>query len=204
MGRQQTPKEHKCGMVEMILSGSTLEEAAAKFGYSLSTVKNKWRIWAREYGYTPTSKRQYSKDIPDAVRREIADQMARGEAGSRLCVRYGVTETIIYSRWREWAEEFGIQAPPKRQRISHRESEKRIPEEKKRRRAVLLKNQGWTDKQASEATGLPARKIALQWRMWAKELGIHIVRPVEKEPEPRNGPVVTYFVGKGKADADQD
>ena len=199
MGREQTPQEHKRQMVEMIMNGSTIEEASQKYGYGLTTVKSKWRTWAKELGYTPAPARQRAKDVPDDIRREIADQMARGEAASHLVRKYGVSEAIIYSKWREWAEESGIPAPPKRQVKARPDKDtgkktKETAQERAKRRAVRLKDQGISTKEVAEKTGFPAGEIDLYWRQWARELRIEIIQPIRKAPPPQNGPVERYFM----------
>lgn len=207
MARPKITEEIKRQGVDLILSGATLAEAAEEIGLSENSLKNQWRKWAAELGRTIPGRRLTHKEIPDELKREIADQMARGESASRLSAKHSVSETIIYGRWREWAEEFGIPAPPKRRtkppttkktEAEEKEGKAAKELEKKRRRAVHLKDQGWNDRQVSDDVGLPPREIGLYWRKWAKMYGISLLPrvPAKKIPEPKNGPVTTYYVDK--------
>lgn len=201
MGRAKTTDEEKRKALDMILAGAELSEAAESIGKSEMTLRNHWKKWAEELGYKiPWKKRCYNSEIPDETKKKIAGLMARGEAASHLARETGVSETIIYARWREWAEQFDIKTPPKRSikpRAPKTEKEKDSKESadiKAKLHAVLMKDQGINTKEVAAATGFSARKIDLYWKQWARELGIEIIQPIRKEPAPTNGEVITYYV----------
>lgn len=202
MPRAKITVEEKRKALDMIAAGAELHDAAEAIGKSEHTLKDQWKKWAAELGYKfQMKKRCYNRDIPDETKRYIVEMMVHGEAASHLARETKVSETIIYARWREWADQFGIQTPPKKQ-IKHKTKHvPRTPAEKKekaeitaKRHAVLMKDQGINTKEVAAATGFSARKIDLYWKQWARELGIEIIQPIRKEPAPTNGEVITYYV----------
>lgn len=209
MSRMKIDEAAKRKCIALLADGMSMAEAAAQADINLYTVKNQWRRWAEGFGIQVRRKPLSYIDLTDEERRDIADMMARGEAATRVAEKYGIGVTAIYNRWRSWAEEFGIQIPEERKKRSGTDETGKVrtytksegPEkelEKKRRRAVHLKDQGWDDRKVSQDTGLPPREIALYWRMWAKTYGVALLPkvPATKLPDPRNGEVVTYYVDK--------
>ena len=203
MGRAKTPAEDKRKVVEMILGGMELNKAAEEIGISENTLKGQWRTWAKAMGYSlPASNRCFNSNIPGETKRQIAELMAKGEKAAELVKRFGISETIIYSHWREWANQFGVDAPPKRilktrrARTVGEQKPRETVEIRAKRRAVLMKDQGIGTKQVAEETGFSARKIDLYWKQWARELGMEIIQPIRKEPPAKHGEVITYYVDK--------
>lgn len=177
MGRKSIPAEETRPVVEAILKGAKIPDAAAEAGLSPNTVQHSWRKWAEQLGYTvPQSLTVKNKDIPDEVKKAIVEQIIAGQVVSKVGAQYGVSETMVQNRWREWAEQFGIEAPPPRQGKSQRKHRfgKMTAEERliaKRKRAVHLKAQGWRDDQVAQDVQLPAREIGLWWKQWARMYG---------------------------------
>lgn len=159
------------------MAGKSQREAAAAVDASEHTIQRAWRKWAAELGYkVPEPKRVYNSDIPDEVKKTVVEQIANGAPVSKIGTRYGLSETIVQNRWREWAEQFEIEVPPpsKPRSPKKRKAGKMTAEERliaKRKRAVHLKAQGWRDDQVAKDVELPAREIGLWWKQWARMYG---------------------------------
>ena len=177
MGRKSVSEEIKRAVVEQILAGGSISEAAAAIDVSEHTVQRAWRKWGAELGYkVPECNRIYNNQIPDETKKAVVENIVAGAPVSKIGIRYGLSETMVQSRWREWAEQFGIEVPPpsKPRSPKKRKAGKMTAEERliaKRKRAVHLKAQGWRDDQVAQDVELPAREIGLWWKQWARMYG---------------------------------
>ena len=184
-------------MVGMIRAGHTVEEAADACGLGLSTVKKNWREWAREAGVSMRQAPVKAEEVPEEARRKVAQMRMAGVSVVKAAAETGVSENVIQKHWRGWAAQLGMAPPPAKKREVREKKE--VPDgERTKKRAVLLKNQGWRTKDIAAETGLSVREIDTYWREWGRELGIELVPAVPKEPAPTDGEVTAYHVDPEK------
>lgn len=195
MGRKQTPDDLRRRVVELMKAGSTAEETSIETGIGLTTVKANWRKWAVEFGIEVRAPRVRSQTVPENIRCKVVEMRMSGISTVRTAAETGLSDSVVHTHWRKWAEEIGVVPPPLKSRERKEQRERGTEaQEKAKRRAVLLKNQGWRTKAVAEETGISAKKIERHWREWGEELGIELVTPIEREPAPVDGEVVTYYV----------
>ena len=195
MGRKQTPDDLRRRVVELMKAGNTAEETSIETGIGLTTVKANWRKWAEEFGIEVKAPRITVSTVPEDVRRRAVEMRMSGISTVRTAAETGLSDSVVHTHWRKWAEEIGITPPPLKSRERKEQRERGIEaQEKAKKRAVLLKNQGWRTKAVAEETGISVRKIDQCWREWGAEMGIELVKPIEREPAPVDGEVATYYV----------
>lgn len=199
MGRKQTSDDLKRQAVELMKAGHTAEETARETGLGLTTVKVNWRKWAQELGIEVRAPRIRPQTVPESIRRKVVEMRMGGISTVRTAAETGLSDSVVHTHWRKWAEEIGITPPPLKSRERKEQRERGTEaQEKAKKRAVLLKNQGWRTKAVAEETGISVRKIDQCWREWGAEMGIELVKPIEREPAPSDGEVVTYYVAPRK------
>lgn len=185
--RQAVPVEQKRKLIDLIIKGKTVLQAAMEAGVNEQTARSYWRRWAEQLGYNLPDR---LKIVSDEVKRDIVAMRMAGQTLADTAAKHGLGETYVQQHWREWASQIGIE-PPEKKKLAPKSRRPKKEEIEPKRRAALLKNQGWRTEDVVEVTGLKAKEIEANWRRWGEELGIELVKPMERErPEPY-GKVIT-------------